>query len=492
MYGIDNQRRKSEYKINNIPQETRYYLGNYEEKTDHTTGITQKIHYLRGGAILIISPPSGEPEGALYYGYYDYLGSLVALVNAKSNEVERYAYDPWGVRRNPSDWSQKDNRTSWIVNRGFTGHEHLDAFGIINMNGRVYDPLMAQFFSPDPRLQAPGDWWNYNRYAYAHNNPFKYTDPDGEYAWLIISAAFAIGRAIMDGVKYENASYGNNFWTGFGKSFAISAASSLLTYGVGSMFGHALGDFGAELARAGMHGLVGGGLNAVQGGSFKQGFGVGFVSSLAGSGMMAAGMSPGLLPFATGTVGAGTAWALGGNLISGFSQGYSIGALNHTVPDDPTHMHGKDIEEVTVTAYIPRLSFVGTFQGVNVYESLRLGSYYKRGEFYYGVTLPPAGIFVGIGVFKNDLDMMMHEFGHILQYRKHGAYSYYTVFAPKSFASASINPQGHNNYWVETYANYLSYNYFYSKETFEFGWKDFYWNHNQNPVQKPNWWDIFK
>jgi len=58
----------------------------------------------------------------------------------------------------------------------------LDAFGIINMNGRVYDPLTAQFFSPDLFVQAPGDWLNYNRYGYCMGNPFRYTDPSGEYA----------------------------------------------------------------------------------------------------------------------------------------------------------------------------------------------------------------------------------------------------------------------------------------------------------------------
>ena len=47
------------------------------------------------------------------------------------------------------------------------------------MNGRVYDPLTAQFFSPDPILQAPGDWLNYNRYGYCMNNPTRYIDPSG-------------------------------------------------------------------------------------------------------------------------------------------------------------------------------------------------------------------------------------------------------------------------------------------------------------------------
>ena len=48
MYGVDSQRRKSEYKVNNVTKETRYYLGNYEEITD-SLGVFKKIHYLRSG-----------------------------------------------------------------------------------------------------------------------------------------------------------------------------------------------------------------------------------------------------------------------------------------------------------------------------------------------------------------------------------------------------------------------------------------------------------
>ena len=155
---------------------------NYEEITD-SLGVVKKIHYLRSGAILVIA---GSTE-TLYYGYYDHLGSLTALTNEAGSILERYAYDPWGNRRNPANWTQSDGRSTWLLNRGFTGHEHLDAFGIINMNGRVYDPLTAQFFSPDPYVQAAGDWVNYNRYAYCFNNPLIYTDPDGEFiTWISV------------------------------------------------------------------------------------------------------------------------------------------------------------------------------------------------------------------------------------------------------------------------------------------------------------------
>jgi RHS repeat-associated protein len=39
--------------------------------------------------------------------------------------------------------------------RGFTGHEQLGSVGLIHMNGRVYDPLLGRFGSPDPMTEDP-------------------------------------------------------------------------------------------------------------------------------------------------------------------------------------------------------------------------------------------------------------------------------------------------------------------------------------------------
>lgn len=63
--------------------------------------------------------------------------------------------------------------------RGFTDHEHLDAVGLIHMNGRVYDPELGRFMSADPFVQAPYNSQSYNRYSYVFNNPLSFTDPSG-------------------------------------------------------------------------------------------------------------------------------------------------------------------------------------------------------------------------------------------------------------------------------------------------------------------------
>lgn len=44
------------------------------------------------------------------------------------------------------------------------------------------EPADARFLSPDPVPANPNNGTNFNRYWYANNNPYKFTDPDGRYA----------------------------------------------------------------------------------------------------------------------------------------------------------------------------------------------------------------------------------------------------------------------------------------------------------------------
>lgn len=96
--------------------------------------------------------------------------------------LEERSYDAWGRPRHPGDWSY-NNLPADILDRGFTGHEHLEMFGLINMNGRLYDPMIGRFLSPDPYVQNDlAGAQAFNRYIYCFNNPLKYIDPTGERA----------------------------------------------------------------------------------------------------------------------------------------------------------------------------------------------------------------------------------------------------------------------------------------------------------------------
>ena len=88
------------------------------------------------------------------------------------------------------------------MSRGYTGHEHLDKVGLINMNGRMYDPRIGRMLSPDNLVPNPYSLQGYNRYAYAMNNPMLYVDPDGEnpIAWIGMGlyAIFSYFKAAQD------------------------------------------------------------------------------------------------------------------------------------------------------------------------------------------------------------------------------------------------------------------------------------------------------
>jgi RHS repeat-associated protein len=110
------------------------------------------------------------------------MGSIIGLLNIDGTYAEKYSYDAWGRMRNSSTWAYYapgSEPALFIAGRGFTGHEHLPWFNLINMNGRVYDALIGSFLSPDNYVQDPGATHSFNRYTYCLNNPLKYTDPTG-------------------------------------------------------------------------------------------------------------------------------------------------------------------------------------------------------------------------------------------------------------------------------------------------------------------------
>ena len=133
------------------------------------------------------------------------------------------------------------------------------------MNGRVYDPRLGRFLSPDPYVQAPGYSQSFNRYSYVWNNPLKYTDPDGE--WVVI-AVFALYSAwnmgVRAGIAAERA--GGHFWRdGFWKG-AIAGA---VVGSAGAFTGGAVVNFfnvGGVFAGAALGGITGAAVGGVGGG----------------------------------------------------------------------------------------------------------------------------------------------------------------------------------------------------------------------------------
>jgi RHS repeat-associated protein len=115
------------------------------------------------------------------YFIADHLGSVAVVMDATGNPAAaaHLAYDPWGRRRNAdgSDILCGPNPSS--PSRGFTGHEHIDDACLINMNARLYDPILGRFMAADSIVPDPLDLQSLNRYSYVDNGPLSATDPTG-------------------------------------------------------------------------------------------------------------------------------------------------------------------------------------------------------------------------------------------------------------------------------------------------------------------------
>ena len=210
----------------------RYFLGTYEEVHAGDTIYRYYYVYTPDGLSMIAERIGNTMNLKLYSVETDYLGSIVAMYNYKGQTEFRAEYDAWGMQNVVTD-----NLAHF--QRGYCGHEHWHEFDLIDMNGRMYDPVIARFLSPDPFLPVPGDLQNYNRYSYCWNNPLKYSDPSGELAWVVPVIAGTIIGSYMGGAITSNEwnpiskQYWQNGWKG-------SIVGGILGATVGSFFSAAM------------------------------------------------------------------------------------------------------------------------------------------------------------------------------------------------------------------------------------------------------------
>lgn len=192
-----------------------------------------------------------------------------------------------GKRRNTNGAADPTGslEASGLPNRGFTDHEHIEELGLLHMNGRLYDPLIARFISADPIIADPLSVQAFNRYSYVDNNPLTYTDPTGYLKLgrvLRTVVAIAVAVVIMQpqlGIVAALGKFGASVLagtvagaisTGTVQGALMGGLSAGLFYAVGPIaagFGKA-----ASIARVGLSGTVGGMMSVMQGGKFGSGF----------------------------------------------------------------------------------------------------------------------------------------------------------------------------------------------------------------------------
>jgi len=181
--------------------------------------------------MMHVKRTGSEPLNTFFYLHRDYLGSVLAITDQNAHLVERRQFGAWGTVDKfwNSQGATEFNYYTTLLDRGYTGHEHLFFVSLINMNGRLYDAKLGRFLSPDNFVQDPFSTQSYNRYGYVVNNPLSFSDESGEF----ILAAVLIGAFVnifMQGISGNINSIGDFFLAG-----AIGAASGFLGAGVASL-----------------------------------------------------------------------------------------------------------------------------------------------------------------------------------------------------------------------------------------------------------------
>lgn len=271
-YGPEHQRVKKVSSLNG----TTVYLnpGNtgslFYEKDTLSNGNTEQRNFITAGGQVIgvvkqLVTAGVSSEKTIYF-HRDALGSVAVITDSTGAVVERLSYDAFGKRRNISGAADSTGTLKGVNTvKGYTGHEHLDSLGLIHMNGRVYDPVIARFMSADPYIQAPMNSQSYNRYSYVMNNPLYYSDPSGY--WSLSSAWKSVwnspvGRAVVVAtVAYFTGEYVGDAYTASASSSASAGAAAGTSASVAASSG---GIAGMSVATSA--GIVGGAAGGFAGG----------------------------------------------------------------------------------------------------------------------------------------------------------------------------------------------------------------------------------
>ena len=331
--------------------------GSMEIKYDTDSNESTFITYIGGDAYsaALLTKNTGKErisKNSYFYLHRDYQNTILAITNSEGSVVEKRLFDAWGSVLEVQDGNNNILSGLTFFDRGYTGHEHLQGVGLINMNARLYDPKLHRFLQPDALIQDPYNTQNYNRYSYCVNNPLKYTDISGNDFGMSLLIALAVAVFTNVATNYiagTPITFGDILQTA-----VMTTISAAVTFGIGSAV-ETIGNFFIKATVQSLaHGVFQGGLTAIQGGNFWNGFAAGSISSMAsslwaggtnttegpdnsristkGTGFTGIGGTSGTSMIVFGTIAGGAGAALtGGNFWQGAATGLIVSALNHNV-----------------------------------------------------------------------------------------------------------------------------------------------------------------
>ena len=147
--------------------------------------------------LFAVGAAHAQTTTTVEYIHTDALGSPVAVTNEAGQVIERTQWEPYGAAIGKPAYDGP----------GYTGHVIDGATGLTYMQQRYYDPAIGRFLSVDPVTANSGTGANFNRYWYANDNPYRFTDPDGRWVEdaVIGIQSIALGvESLVDNVKAGN------------------------------------------------------------------------------------------------------------------------------------------------------------------------------------------------------------------------------------------------------------------------------------------------
>jgi RHS repeat-associated protein len=223
--------------------------GCMEIKYNKNTGATEFLTYIGGDGYTapVVLKSDGTTQNYLYL-HRDYQGSILAITDETAKVLEARLFDAWGNIVKVMDGAGNTLSGLTVLDRGYTGHEHLQSVGLINMNARLYDPILHRFLQPDNYIQDPYNTQNYNRYGYVMNNPLKYSDPSGN-SWIealgyLFSAYVHGSQSAGDGNPLN---WGPQIVANIILSSLSTSASTAATNYVNGNYSYSGGSIGSEI-----------------------------------------------------------------------------------------------------------------------------------------------------------------------------------------------------------------------------------------------------
>jgi RHS repeat-associated protein len=178
-----------------------------------------------------------NPNGTMIHNYFhnDYQNSIGMITDdttiqpPKQDELS----DVFGQPRLPTGAIDPNWGTTDVTKRRYINQEDLTDAQLIDLNARVYDPLLAKFMSPDPIISDQDDSQSWNAYAYSHNNPMSKEDPTGldPNAGPTVSQDAVSGIDLGGGVTYNAATNSLYVPSSASSVSAFSVAAAIQTGG---------------------------------------------------------------------------------------------------------------------------------------------------------------------------------------------------------------------------------------------------------------------